>query len=139
MSLMDLIDRRGRSLVAFQTVMESGLIPLRCAQVYAIHYRATKPLTKRAMYEIYLRDHPNSIVQVDSFGPRYAQLVDGGLFEETGASVCPYTGMTVTEWDVTTKTPTERLRSRPQGPSRKQLIAEVKRLTKLVESLGGKP
>jgi len=98
-----------RSYAAYRSVVRSGLIATRAAEVYDYHYRHG-PMGKRRMFEMYRSNNPAATVQVDSFGPRYAQLVRAGLLREAGEEFCRYTQQTVTIWDVTTKVATERLR-----------------------------
>ena len=102
---------------------------------------------KREMYELYRGAHPGTIVQVDSFGPRYAQLVRGGLMIEVGEGVCEFTKQMVTHWDVTPMVPRTRLSTKPNGPTRRELLGMIAKLqldivlkdatiTRLKEKLG---
>jgi len=77
------------------------------------------------MYESYRQSHPGTIVQVDSFGPRYAQLVRGGLMTEVGEGTCPFTHQTVTHWDVTPEIPRVRLATKASGPTKKDLLSWI--------------
>tara|TARA_R110002020_G_scaffold456732_2_gene673370 strand:- start:993 stop:1460 length:468 start_codon:yes stop_codon:yes gene_type:complete len=103
-------DTKRRSNAAYQAVLHSGLVAQRAQQVYAIHY-LFGPMGKREMYETFKARNPTSSVQVDSMSPRYRQLVDAGLLDEVGEHKCPYTGQTITVYDVTDKVPTQRLSS----------------------------
>ena len=131
------VDSSRRSSDAYQSVMNSGLIQMRAAQVYQMHYHLGS-LTKREMFEHFKASFPDENVQVDSFGPRYAQLVKAGLMEEVGEKNCLITGQTVTVWDVTTKIPRTKL---PKSVSEKQelklrvgeLEVEVKRLNEYIK------
>jgi hypothetical protein len=72
------------------------------------------------MYELYKRENSDHSVQIDSFGPRYAQLVRAGLLEEMDEHQCEFTNQHVTTWDVTTLIPRVGLTSSgSSGPNTK--------------------
>jgi len=105
---MSRVETAERSAVAYEVVVNSGLIANRASEVYASHYRHGA-ITKREMFAIYQSENPTSSVQVDSFGPRYRQLVDAGLMIEVGERECRVSKQVTTIWAVTAKVPTERL------------------------------
>jgi hypothetical protein len=118
---------------AYRAVTKSGLIARRAAQVYAIHFERGA-LTKREMFRAYQEDHPRSKVQVDSFGPRYSQLVGAGLLIEVGERQCKVSLRISTIWDVTGKVPTQALGSRRQKslPTEDEGHPRVEQLEKLL-------
>ena len=97
-----------RSAIAYAAVLNSGLIAVRASEVYSYHYK-NSAMTKREMFADYQLHNPDSPVQVDSFGPRYRQLVDAGLMIEVGERQCRVSKRLATTWDVTTKVPTEKM------------------------------
>ena len=97
-----------RSAIAYAAVLHSGLIAVRAAEVYSYHYK-NSAMTKREMFADYQLHNPESSVQVDSFGPRYRQLVDAGLMIEVGERQCRVSKRLATLWDVTSKVPTEKI------------------------------
>jgi len=122
-----------RSAEAYRAVTESGLIQKRAAQVYAIHAERGL-LTKREMFKAYQESYPDSKVQVDSFGPRYSQLVKAGLMIEAGERQCKVSLRVSTIWAVTDKVPTEPLESTPKksAPTQDEGHQRVEQLERLL-------